>query len=174
MKINVKRFIRPFSLVGFVSCNTDHVTIPRRFELLLRWLKRPRGSMKMSKFKRKYYSGYRHVTCIGKTERAICPRVNCICMQMTPALPLSVLQLTMLFNPESPSRWYLSLVWNKLTILTTKCEARVISSNEFIGPLQQVGCRNRVIYLSKKAPIFSWILISCDLENPKPQKILIE
>ena len=127
--------------------------IPRRFEVLLCSLKRPRTNMKMSNFQRKYSPGYRHMTCIGKTKRAICPRVNCICMQMTPALPLSVIKMTMLFNPECPSRWYLSLVWNKLTIRTTKCEARVITSKEFVGPVQQVGCGNYVINLSKKSEI---------------------
>ena len=60
-------FNRPFSLVDFGFPNTDHVTVPRRFELLLCSLKRPRTSMKMSNFERKHSPEYRHMICIGQT-----------------------------------------------------------------------------------------------------------
>ena len=52
----------------FCFPNTDHVTKPRRFEPLLCSLKRPRASMKMSHFERKYSPEYRHLICIGKTK----------------------------------------------------------------------------------------------------------
>ena len=71
-------FTRVFTSLGylqytFFACrfcftNTDHVKIPRRFELLLCSLKRPRASMKMYNFERKYYPGYRHMICFGKTK----------------------------------------------------------------------------------------------------------
>ena len=59
---------RPFWFVGFVFANTDRVTIPRRLELMLCSIKRPRACMKMSNFQRRYSPGYRHMTCIGKTK----------------------------------------------------------------------------------------------------------
>ena len=59
---------RPSSLFDFVFPNTDHVTIPRRFEPLSCSLKRLHASMKTSHLERKYYPGYRHMICIGKTK----------------------------------------------------------------------------------------------------------
>jgi len=50
--------------------NTDHVTIPRRLELLLCSFKRRCAIMKMSIFEIKYPPGYRYVICIGKTTSA--------------------------------------------------------------------------------------------------------
>ena len=40
---------------------------------------------------------------------------------------------------------------NRLTIRTKKYEPMIIARTEFIGPLQQVSCGNRVINLFKKA-----------------------
>ena len=59
---------RPFCAGRFCFPNTDHVMIPRRLELLLCSLKRPRASMKMSYFERRYSPGYRHVMYVGKTK----------------------------------------------------------------------------------------------------------
>ena len=57
-----------FSAYRFSFPNTDHVTIPRGFEPLSCSLERPRASMKMSNFERKYSPGYRHMISIVKTK----------------------------------------------------------------------------------------------------------
>ena len=55
---------------GYRFCfrNTDHVTLPRRFEPLSCSLKRLRASRKMSNFARKYPPGYCHMICVERTK----------------------------------------------------------------------------------------------------------
>ena len=55
----------------FCFTNTDHLTVPRRFEPLSCSFKRLCASIKMSNFERKYSPGSRHMICIGKTKRSI-------------------------------------------------------------------------------------------------------
>ena len=56
--------LRPFP---FCFHNTDHMTIPRRFESLSCLLKRLCASMEMSSFERKYSPMHRYMICIRKT-----------------------------------------------------------------------------------------------------------
>ena len=48
--------------------NTDHMTIPTRFQPSSCSLKRLHASTKISNVERKYCAGYRHMICIGKTK----------------------------------------------------------------------------------------------------------
>ena len=48
--------------------NTDHMTIPGRFQPSSCSLKRLHASTKISNVERKYCAGYRHMICIGKTK----------------------------------------------------------------------------------------------------------
>lgn len=57
-----------FFACRFCFPNTDHVTIHRRFQILLFSLKRACSNITMSNFQIKHSHGYRHMICIGETK----------------------------------------------------------------------------------------------------------